>query len=406
MEIRSAWSIPDPALLQSLSSHKVAFSPDGQIVCFAVASTVHFFSDKPESELPLPGEGSITCLATVTTDPWVLCAGFSAGSIVLFHRRAVCRLLQSHSSSVQNLRACFYLESRFTRSAPFLLISHDSSVIATVPINPDITDSTKDVVLRKWTLRHLRLADCALINSKLDSPLFFERCEFPGIVSVGSQPFLALSSIARAAQEDENAIIRMTKSLFSWFSPPPKDTEVVPPDAPVKWELNDERWAARELSVSEDGRWMAVADGEARVSIIDPVFGHITRTLKGYRDAQMAWSHPNILLVFSPARKMIVACTAPNGELFDAVNVDPKGKLFQGIGADRTQFGIFLDGAGKVIVLSVNLPKPQAPQRSGEDAEPDKAEAVADSPPEPEAAEPAAGEGSGAPEPSGEASPV
>jgi hypothetical protein len=276
-------------------------------------------------------------------------------------------VFNSHSSPVSNLRVCFYLEGRFTRSATSLLISHDRSVITIAPINAEITDPTVNIPLKKWTLRHPKVADCALINSKLDSQLFFGRCEFPSIVSVGAQPFLAVSSIARVPQEGKSLIGRVTKSLFSWFVPAPPDEEVIP-EAPVQWELNDERWAARELAVSEDGRWMAVADREARVSIIDPIFGHITRTLKGYRDVQMAWSHPNILLIFSPARKMIVGCTAPSGDLFDAVNVDPKGKLFQGIGEDRTQFPIFVDGTGKVMVLNVSPPKPRPVQTAPETA--------------------------------------
>jgi hypothetical protein len=42
------------------------------------------------------------------------------------------------------------------------------------------------------------------------------------------------------------------------------------------------------MMASEDGRWMAIADAQGRVTIVDAVFGHMTKVLKGMRDAQIA----------------------------------------------------------------------------------------------------------------------
>jgi hypothetical protein len=90
------------------------------------------------------------------------------------------------------------------------------------------------------------------------------------------------------------------------------------------------------------------------VTIFDAVFGHMTKVLKGMRDAQLAWAHPDKLLIYAPASGMIVSCAAPGGAIVDAVRVDGSGKLFQQVTTNRQMQAIFVDSKGFVISISVS----------------------------------------------------
>jgi hypothetical protein len=58
-----------------------------------------------------------------------------------------------------------------------------------------------------------------------------------------------------------------------------------------------------------------VTEAQGRVTIIDCVFGQVTKIMKGMRDAQVAWACLNLLLIYAPARWIIVAYTVPHGDL-------------------------------------------------------------------------------------------
>jgi hypothetical protein len=175
--------------------------------------------------------------------------------------------------------------------------------------------------------------------------------EFPAVFSVGEHPFLSVCSIARP--QPVGAAKKIFRAVTGWFS---KHVEPDPiPEAKAEWELQDEPRCAREIVPSEDGRWLAVPDLQGRVSIVDGVFGHVTRILKGMRDARVAWAG-GALLIFSPARGLIIACTVPKGDIFDAVKVDRRGKLFQCLGEGGLLRAVFTDGSGTFAEISVTLP--------------------------------------------------
>jgi hypothetical protein len=207
----------------------------------------------------------------------------------------------------------------------------------------------------KWQLPHKGAADAVLVFSKLTSQLFSGARESPVVYAVGGQPFLSVASIARPQGGGVAKLLaRGVKKLASWLLAPPEEEHIQ--EAKAEWEIQDERRVAREVLASEDGRWLAVADTLGRVSIVDCIFGHITKILKGMRDGQVAWSHGGHLLIFAPARGIIVACTVPNGEIFDAVKVDKKGRLFQCVKDGNELDAIFMDSCGRFGQISVERP--------------------------------------------------
>jgi hypothetical protein len=204
----------------------------------------------------------------------------------------------------------------------------------------------------KRTIAHRSPTDSIVIFSKFNPQLFLDVSLSPAVFSVGSSPFLSVSSIVEVPPV--RMVRKLVSSFTAWLTGPPDEEEI--PKARFDWELPDEPRVARSAVVSEDGRWLAVPDQQGRVSIIDCVFGHFTRILKGMRDAQVAWSHSNCLLVFAPARGLIVACTVPMGEIFDAVKVDRRGKLFQCVKAGNELQAVFMDGKGNFGEISVEPP--------------------------------------------------
>jgi hypothetical protein len=200
----------------------------------------------------------------------------------------------------------------------------------------------------KWKLRHPSPVASVIVNANTVQ-------RRPTIFSVGAQPFLSVCSIPKTPDRPA----RSQSRLFGWL----RSSDVIS-DVQLEWEIEDEGRVARSLAVNEEGRWLAVSDSQGRVTIIDCVFGHVTKIVKGMRDAQIAWAHLNSLLIYAPARGVILACTVPRGEIFAAVKVDKKGKLVQQMTADKELKVLFIDSHGLVAPIDVRQP-PRPP-----DAEP------------------------------------
>jgi len=98
---------------------------------------------------------------------------------------------------------------------------------------------------------------------------------------------------------------------------------------------------------------------------VDAVFGHVTRVMKGLRDAQVAWAR-QVLLVYAPTRGIVMACAAPNGEVVDAAKVDKHGHLFQCVTESLECHALFVSASGVVADLVCPRPPPGAREPDAE----------------------------------------
>jgi hypothetical protein len=182
--------------------------------------------------------------------------------------------------------------------------------------------------------------------------------QFPAIFSAGANPFLSVSSISKpqilaTTDKVKQAASRFFKYAKNWIAGMDEDEEEEKiAKANFEWELIDEGRTARTMAVSGEGRWLAVTDTQGRVSIIDCVFGHVTRVLKGMRDAQLAW-RGSYLLIYAPARDILLVCTIPNGEIFDAVKIEGNGKLLQYSDRELKTHALFIDCNGTVKEIEI-----------------------------------------------------
>jgi hypothetical protein len=344
--------------LSTLSSDPAAFCPESRVLCVAHGPTIHFISEGEPHDAPLSVSSDVTALTTVSPSPWILCAGLASGDLLFFTRTDAPVAASPHATPVQRIHSCHYRETAFTQAGGFLLAEYGGGIIVTFPIDDILRFKSLQSRLEagelkpvKWQLQHKEPIDSVLIFSKLTSPMFSGLHEFPAVFSAGARPFLSVCSIARP--QPVGAAKKIFRALAGWFSQQ-RDEEPIP-EAKAEWELQDEPRAAVEVAPSEDGRWLAVPDRQGRVSIIDAVFGTVTRILKGMRDAQVAWAG-GALLIFAPARGVIVACKAPRGDIFHAVKVDRRGRLFQCAGEGGALRAVFTDGSPTFAEISVALP--------------------------------------------------
>jgi hypothetical protein len=328
------------------------FSPDAKRLCVAQGGSIHLISAAEATPLPIDLPSPVTAIATVSPSPWLICAGLETGELVFFEetRPSAHFKCTPYKAAVQRLHACRYRGGHFTQPGDLFLAQYGDGRIAIFAIR-DIAPEPK---FDRWTISHKSPADSVVIFSKFKPQSFSMGSSLgasPAVFSVGSNPFLSVVSIVKAPPA--SGIGKVFSRLASWVAPPSEDDVQ---EARLEWQLNDEPREAREAAASEDGRWLAVPDCQGRVSIIDCIFGHFTRILKGMRDAQVAWSHSNCLLIFAPARGLIVACTVPMGEIFDAVKVDRRGQLFQCMKEGNELQAVFMDADGNFGEISVEPP--------------------------------------------------
>lgn len=365
-----AWQLSASVVFSS-----VCFSADGKCLCyvnqerasvdFCDAEGVKCFTRGLES-----GE-VFTDVVTIKSEPWIVCAGTSHGNLVFI---GSCNLLfkfHAHSERVLYLKVFSFKESHFTKSVNRMYVQFNRNVGMEIGISENGLDNperlkkltSEELKFNKWTFDHKDSVDRVIVDSTLNSPVFTGLHQFPAVISVGRDPFISVDSIAEKQQQGatefvKKAATKLFRMAASWLgaADEPKEQEVIP-KARHEWELNDEGRAARNCLASEHGRWLAITDTQGRVSIVDCVFGHITRVIKGLRDAQIAWYH-DLLLVFAPARGVMFACTVPNGDIIEAAKVDKNGKLFQRMAADGSFIPVFVDSKGSVADLKCPIPEP------------------------------------------------
>lgn len=369
MEIVGSWKytgLADKSTASPLGPRTSCVSPDGSILCIVSRSSADFHTPDHCESIPLHlgPDDSVTCVASVCPSPWLLCAGTAQGFLVFFSSDGWQLQLKVHTKGAQFLKACVFKDSQFTHTFDIVFAQFGSQVAATVSVSDVLLkrdNKIDDFRINKWRLSHKHSVDAVVVNSSLQSPIFSGMNQFPAVFSVGSNPFISVDSILKAQSAGTTERVKKAVSNFWRFAKSVvgagDDTEQEEeiPNAKAEWDLYDEGRCAREVMASEQGRWLAVTDTQGRVSIVDCVFGHITRVMKGFRDAQVAWCH-EMLIVFAPARGMIVACTVPNGEVIDAAKVDKNGRVYQMVDENGEFYAVFVDSHGSAGKIECKRP--------------------------------------------------
>ena len=364
MEISFSWQVQskDSTLEASDVGVRAVLSPDGKTICKANQSSVEFITKEKTRSLGinLKDRNEITCIETVFTKPWTLCVGTKNGEIHFFtEEKELTKIDAPIELTIQKIRRCSYKESKFTVPSPSLLIEYSPEMVI-IPLDSiknRLENSNAILTLNKWLIDH-PYTDAVLINSNFQSPIVSGIHEFPAVYTIDDSPFFAVSSVAKPATIGATEFVKKSVTKFlRWVSgaETPKQEEI--PKASYQWDLNDEGRTSRSIDADPTGRWIAISDAQGRVSIVDSVFGHIVKVLKGLRDSQVAWaessSGESILIIYAPFRRMIIACTAPNGDIIDAVKCESGGKLIQTYDKDG-KFGFaYIDPKKTITTFSI-----------------------------------------------------
>ena len=391
MEIDSSWTLSSHLGQENVkelfhTSNRCLFSPDGKIFVRCGPSSIDFISSEKKGSVAPPTSSSekITCISTAFLSPWILCVGTSLGKLIFFDQNGKVYYEQTpiKNSEILFIRVCSFNESHFTQPFPVIYIQYNDSVAVTIQrdmIHQKIQGNDKvEVVLKFWQINHKNIQDAVVVNSNLPSPIFSGLHRFPAIFTVGANPFLSVSSILKPQPLHTVEKVKKLASKFYGYITGVQKEEEEPEisKANFEWDLSDEGREGNSISPDPTGRWLAICDNKSRVIIIDAVFGHITRVIKGYRDAQIAWytsispksegNKNNIqtfLVIYGPYRKIIFVCSMPSGQIIDAVKVGSNGKLFQTSNLfdennHLVNFGVnYIYPDGKVIQLKIS-PKP------------------------------------------------
>ena len=354
MRISSSWRFPQVPGDDLMS----CLSPDGRIICTGQRSSADFYTTEKTFSIPLnlAGTDTIRCIASVYFKPWVLCVGTSGGNLVFFTPEGKQFSVKAYNGEALFVKSCTYKKSPFTEPFDVVFAQFTNQVAATIKISEildKLANSASEVNVAKWKLTHKGSVDAVVLNSSLPSPIFSGMNKFPAVFSVGGCPFISVDSVsATTTRTAGDIVMKAVSSLWKFVAGTPEDEEQEEqvPNARSEWDLRDEGRRARNVTASEQGRWLAITDTKGRVSIVDGVFGHITRVVKGLRDAQVAWSH-EMLVVFAPARSAVVLCTVPNGQIIHAAKVDKKGRLCQTIDENGNFQAVFIDSSGNAGLI-------------------------------------------------------
>lgn len=369
MNIESCWILNSESakVVSTMPTSKVLVSPNNKIICTHGVTSIDFHdeNDKKSLDFDLMNGEKINCFEVVSKSPWILCFGTNIGNLYFFDENKVLLKLSPYNGNIQNMKLCSFSDSQLTKKSNVLLIRYLENVFATIDIDSllcKIKEEKNDdlkVNIQKWQTNHNDIVDSIIVNSNLSSFMFSGLHKFPAIFNVGSNPFISVYSISEpqetgATEKVKQVASRFFKKAASWVTGSETKEEEPPiPKAVFEWELNDDGRTGRKVLANPTGRWLGITDNQGRVIIVDSVFGHIARVLKGMRDSQIAW-YDNYLLVFIPSREMIVSYLIPCGKIFDAVRVDKNGKLIQTYGSDNKFGVVFIDSKGNVGALKVN----------------------------------------------------
>lgn len=366
MDILSTWAVPEdaePFQIQDIGL-LVTFSPDSQTICKASPSSVDFISKDSCKSLGLDvgSKEKITCIETVLFEPWTIAAGTSTGNVIFFTKDKELTKISPLNLPISKLKLCNYRSSQFTLSCPSLIVEYPPEMVI-IPIDSlkqKLKNAGAELQVNKWHINH-QYQDAVLINSSISSPIISGIHEFPAVYTIGDSPFFAVSSVAKPATPKATEYVKKAVTgFFRWVAgaDPPKEEEQLP-KSPYQWDIKDEGRVTRTIDADPTGRWIAICDTQGRVTIIDSVFGHIVKVLKGLRDSQVAWAEgtfgESILIIYAPSRRMIIACSAPSGDLIDAVKCESGGKLVQ-FQSPKYGFG-FVDAKRRITIFTIKTEK-------------------------------------------------
>lgn len=393
MEISSSWKLHSESNtklnINELSFNQCLFSPDGKTFCQCGSSSITFITNDKTSSIapPTHSKEEIRCISTAFTTPWILSIGTSEGRVIFYdHSTEKYTDISPDSQPVLFTKMCSYSESYFTKPYPVLFIQYPKGICATIDKDKLLqciqNNTPENIQFTKWQLSNDKnIKDSLIVNSNIPFPIFPNLHKFPAVYSVG-KPFISVSSISRVADESNTEKFKKAASrLLKWVFLQEDDAEEKP-EIPInkalaQWELNDDKREGTSMAADPTGRWIAICDNMFRVIIVDSIFGHITKVLKGYRDAQIAWfsqpkskgseNPPNsFLVVYVPTREIIVVCSIPNGNTVAAVKVTRDGKLFQTIDDDSKYGATFVYPTGDVAILNITASANDEDSNEGE----------------------------------------
>ncbi|EAX91726.1 hypothetical protein TVAG_384500 [Trichomonas vaginalis G3] len=362
MDVEISWSFEDKDnVIQPSDFDTICIvSPDNKTICKVTDNYLSFFDAERETPKLMKSKkiDQISCIETISSNPWVFAIGLPNGTIIFMSETKELFRLQPLELRLRRLRLCRYYGGQFTSSKPALIAQYppDIVIIPLDAIEEMIKNPNADITskINKWHLE-TNYSDAIFVDSKFSTPIMNGLHEFPAIYTIGNNPFFSVFSAANS--DSTISVKKIVTNLFKWmaFTDNNKQEEEYP-KSKKQWNLRDEGRVTRSIEADPTGRWISICDGQGRVLLIDSVFGHMVKVYKGLRDAQVAWSESSsskdpVLIIYAPYRKMIIACTTPNGEIIDAVRAAPGGKLIQ-LHTPKFAAG-FLDANKTFTVFSV-----------------------------------------------------
>lgn len=380
MKISSSWKLHSQPNYNDFSSNSCVFSPDGKTFCQCSNSSITLITNEKTNSIIPPTRSleQIKCIATVFTSPWILSIGTSNGRVIFYDFSTNKYYeISPDSEPVQFIKRCSFTQSHFTMPYPVLLIQYPRGICAAINLDnllTNIKDNTPDkITFTKWQLSNDKnIHDSVVINTNIPTSFFPNSFQFPAVYSVG-KPFLSVSSIFCPQTSKADILLKTASRIMKWIflsDDNNKEKEQVQISRTSnEWELDDDKREGVSVSADPTGRYIAVCDTMFRVIIMDAIHGYITKVLKGYRDAQLAWFSPpnsnenssngknenSLLAIYVPTREIIVVCTIPNGSMVAAAKVVRDGKLFQTID-ENSNYGVsFVYPSGDVAILSISI---------------------------------------------------
>ena len=344
MNISHSWALKNSSfqLNSSDPSFNTLFSPDAKLICCANRKNLQFFDENSTKTLKinLGTDENIQCIETISSDPWVIVAGTNFGRLHFFTLKGEIFQINVFMKEIKKVKLCNYKTSQFTLYNPLLLIQTPPNKFAIIRYehiqkkisNPK--DSTT-IPIEKWSAGEFFL-DGVLVSSSFTAPIASVNSQFPLFFSISNSsidPFFSVYSISKTKPQSSMDFVKSAfKGIRNLFYENPEPEEKFE-TAKLQYTLSDEGRIPKSIDCDPTGRWIAICDGQGRVIIFDSIFGHIVKILKGLRDAQVSWSEStngeSILVIYAPFRRMIIACTAPKGEIIDAIKAEAGGRLFQ-----------------------------------------------------------------------------
>lgn len=340
MEVETSWNVDQKSIqIQPNDFDSIcAVSPDGKTICKVENSKVTFInsSETQSVKVAVQSYDAITCIETVYANPWIVAVGTHSGTIHFLNNKKEIGKYQPLNLRITKIRVSKYNGGQFTAPSSSLVIQCPPDlVIAPLEAFTDLFENGEmnEIQFNKWHIEK-NYFDAILVDSKFSTPIMNGLHDFPAIYAITQDPFFSVHSVSKAAIPRASEVLKKAVTgVFRWIVGTTDQQEEEYPKAPEQWSLKDDGRVSKSIEADPTGRWIALCDAQGRVLLIDSVFGHIVKVFKGLRDAQVAWaessSHLSVLIIYAPYRKMIIACTTPNGEIIDAVRAAPGGKLVQ-----------------------------------------------------------------------------